>query len=298
MTAAPQNLSTLQRWMQAVIQHPGGVGVGVNDALAQGAISVGADRLPEVIVPSTKQTSAQRLQIYADAYFARLLEVLANEFPALKQSVGDELFAGFALGYLHAHPSTTYTLGNLGARFPEYLAATRPPRENAVPDWSDFLIDCCRLERLYAEVFDGPGPERTTLSLAHAVASFTAETFTSARLQLAPWVHLIALQFPVHEFITAVRRGESPRFPDEAATWLVVSRRDYRVRRVPVSAAEFALLTEVRQGATIGDALTMLAGSPFATAVTPADIGRWFHNWTAAGYFQSADGTATRAAPE
>ena len=285
MTETSANLPLLQRWMQAVIQHPGGVMAGMMQPAAQAALKIDDGALSQVIEPSSKQTSAQRLQVYADAYFARLLEVLTHEYPALHHALGAELFAGFALGYLQAYPSTSYTLGMLGARFPEYLATTRPARSTVDPDWTDFLIDCARLERLYAEVFDGPGPERSAGPVMENLSDLTPQELAASSLQFAPSVHVIALQFPVQEYISAVRRGDSPEIPAAAPTWIVVTRRDYRVRRVPISEAESALLTELQRGTSVGAALQMLGTLP-KISFDAADIERWFRNWTAAGYIR------------
>lgn len=287
MTDRPVNLSTLQRWMQSVIQHPGQVTVGIEQPAAQSSLALPPTELSKVILPSSQQTSAQRLQIYADAYLARLLEVLTHEYPTLQHALGAELFAGFALQYLQAHPSTSYTLSQLGARFPEYLAATRPARDANTPDWSDFLVDCCRLERLYAEVFDGPGPERQPAPTQAGRADLRQDQFLELRFRLVDWVRLIDLQFPVHDYITAVRQGSSPEIPAPAATWLVVTRRDYRVRRFAVSHGEFCLLREFQRGATVIEALQTLATLSQDTLPTPEEIEVWFRDWTARGFFQA-----------
>lgn len=281
------SLDTVQRWMQAVIQHPHGVSDGIAADGAQSSIPLGLDQLESLIPRSTRQTSAQRLQIYADAYFARLLEVLSGEFPALVHAVGAELFAEFALGYLQHSPSRSYTLGKLGAGFPGYLQETRPPRADDQPDWADFLIDCCRLERLYAEVFDGPGPERAPPGeLSAALADLDVETFAQSRVVVADWVRLIPLRFPMHEYISAVRRSESPSPPPAAKTWLVVSRRDFVVRRVAVSPIEFSLLQALQAGKLVGEALRGLAELEGMHDMDEALIRHWFSSWTRAGYLR------------
>jgi hypothetical protein len=260
-----KSLARIQRWMLAVIQQPDG-------AMAD-------SRVLYVIRPSRKMSSRDRLQIYANAYFARLLEVLTGEFPAVVHAVGTDVFAEFAAGYLHRHPSTSYTLSQLGAKFPEHLAETRPPRDTEGPDWADFLIDLATLERCYSEVFDGPGTEGASSFDLHGVA---AEQWPECRLVFAPCVRLIRLRFPVHEYITAVRHGQQPIPPTAAETHLVVSRREFIVRRVAVSADEFRLLSALFSGATVGDAIAQwFAETP--TASPP--IREWFERWTAAGYF-------------
>src|SRR5688500_12916565 len=104
---AADSLARIQRWMQAVIRQPAGEGT---------------ERVDALILPSRSLSSRDRLQIYANAYFARLLEVLTGEYPAVAHAVGAEVFAEFALGYLNRHPSSSYTLSQLGGRFPQHLA--------------------------------------------------------------------------------------------------------------------------------------------------------------------------------
>jgi hypothetical protein len=291
MDSPSQSLSTIQRWMQAVIQHPGGIEAALADHPAEPHPIAACRDVTTVILPSTRQTSAQRLQIYADAYFSRLLEVLLSEFPALAHALGDELFTEFAAGYLQEHPSQSYSLSELGLHFPAHLKATRPPREADEPDWADFLIDCCQLERIYAEVFDGPGPERPTNSRwPMDFASLTPESFAEARLRMVPWLRLVAVRFPVESYISAVRRGDAPDIPAPRATYLVVSRRDYIVRRVPVSHAEFRVLSALQKGATIGEALLAAADTGAIEASSDEQVKQWFTAWTAAGYLQGIEG--------
>lgn len=259
-----ESLAQIQRWMQAVIRQPDGDG---------------AKQIAERILPSRALSSRERLQIYANAYAARLLEVLAGEFPALAAIVGEELFAEFAFGYLHRHPSTSYTLAELGAKFPQHLAETRPPRETDEPDWADFLVDLATLERLYSEVFDGPGTEDTP---PFVLGDLSPDDWPQCRLQFAPCVRLIRLRYPVHETITAVRRGKQPDIPAATPTCLVVTRREYIVRRQLVTEGEFRLLSLLHGGATVGDALSQWFAE---SADDSPPIREWFQRWTAAGYF-------------
>jgi len=63
-----QRLNLVQRWMQAVITHPGGVEGSVADAA-----NVASGNPDDFIARSHSQSSSQRLSIYANAYFARLI---------------------------------------------------------------------------------------------------------------------------------------------------------------------------------------------------------------------------------
>jgi len=286
----PTELQRIQHWMQAVITHPEGVEAGIDSSETRQVIDVATDQVEEVICRSSAQTSIERLQVYANAYYARLLEVLGSEFPALVHTLGDELFQEFAFGYLQQYPSHSYTLSDLGARFPEYLAQTRPDREStdAEPDWADCLVDLATLERTYSEVFDGPGVEGQARLNTDQLRQVALDRWPSVRLVPAPCLKLLNLRFPVHEYATAVRRDESPELPAPSPTWLVVTRRDYIVRRIAVGEPEFVALAAIVGGGTIAEALEAAQNrwtGDFDQLAS--EVQRWFRDWSAAGYFLS-----------
>jgi hypothetical protein len=284
------DLENIQRWMQTVITHPGGIAAGINSPEARRQIDVAAEDVESVISPSQALGSIQRLEIYAGAYCARLIECLAAEFPATRQLVGEEAFGGFVFDYLQQFPSTSYTLGDLGAHFPQYLAGARPPREGDQPDWADFLIDLATLERTYSDVFDGPGEERQELLSADRLREFPPQQWEQLRLVTAASLRLVELRFPVHEYASAVRAGSEATIPPPAPTRLAINRRDYIVRRRTLEPLPFAILRRLVGRQSLGEAIGQ---SVEAQGEPPADLAaqleNWFRTWTAAGYFVDVD---------
>jgi hypothetical protein len=116
----PRELKLIQRWMQAVIMHPGGVTAGINSTQAQSEIGVTSNEIERLVERSRNLSSIERLEVYGNAYHARLLECLRDEFPGLVHAAGEEAFDALAFGYLQSYPSQSYTLSNL-AHFPRYL---------------------------------------------------------------------------------------------------------------------------------------------------------------------------------
>ncbi len=283
-------LDRVQRWMQTVITHPDGVERGVASPDAQSEIPVDVNELERVIRPSSRLDSCGRLRVYANAYYARLIECLESEFPAVRRAVGDETFTAFAFGYLQKYPSRSYTLAQLGAQFPAYLEEIRPPRDAGLgegPDWADFIVDLARLERIYSEVFDGPGTEKQPVLTADDLAQLSPDVWPEARIVTAPCLRLVQLRFPAEEYISAVRRGEED-IPAPAAepTWLVVTRRDYIVRRWQLSRAQFELLSHLQRGATVRQAIAAaVAAVERSLAVLEQQVRDWFRQWTAARLF-------------
>jgi hypothetical protein len=96
-------LATLERWMQTVVMHPGGAEPGVRLAAARRLLPRSAQDLGNVVLPSKALSAVERLDIYSHMYYARLIEVLENEYPTTRQILGDEVFwrngrAGSATG--------------------------------------------------------------------------------------------------------------------------------------------------------------------------------------------------------
>jgi hypothetical protein len=287
-------LDQIQRWLQAVIMHPDGVAAGIDSPEARSEIDVRPDQVEQVVDPSKRRTSVERLEVYANAYYARLLECLRDEFPALLHAVGEEVFDALAFGYLQAYPSTSYTLSDLSRNFTRFLEDTRPrDEEDQSPSWPDFMIDLARLERAYSEVFDGPGAEQLKLLAADAIQAIRPDEWPSARLIPVPCLRLLVLRYPVQEYATGVRKKENPPLPDPEPTWLAISRVDYVVRRWNLSRMQYELLDCLISGLPVGESIEKAARVTIENGQSldhlADDLRAWFQEWSAAGFFQAIE---------
>jgi hypothetical protein len=298
-----RDLEQIQHWVQTVIMNMGGASAGVSSEEARRIIDVTSEDVESVVARSRALTGLERLEIYNRAYFARLLECLREEFPAFIHAVGDEAFAEFAVDYLHKYPSRSYTLNDLGTRFPAYLAETRPGDANAEtgagrpsakkktgPSWPDFLIDLATLEMTYGQVFDGPGVEGKPLLDAGRLAKIAPERWPDAHMVPVPCLRLLRLRFPVHTYVAAVRKKREAVFPRPRATYLAVTRRSYVVRRYTLTRAQYVVLECLMGENSAGYALGRgVEASGASLEKLTADVRKWFHNWTAEGFFQDIE---------
>ncbi len=304
--AQPRNLEQLQRWLQAVITHPAGIGAGVLSAEAQAAIGLtgglAGQELETVVLSSASVSSEERLAVYGNAYFARLLECMQDFFPVLVFALGEDAFHQLALGYLSAHPPTSYTLGRLADGFADFLEETRPREPNdevaanvqTNPDspsgsslrWPEFLVDLARLEWTIDQIFDGPGVENEPALLPEEMQNISPEHWIDARLPAAPCLRLLEFRFPVNDYYTAYRKDESPPIPSPRDTYLALTRREYVVRRIELSRPQFDLLTRLLSGATVGEAISLAAESVDDLESFGGALRNWFSVWAAEGFFQ------------
>jgi hypothetical protein len=266
-------LGGLQRWMQAVIVHPGTV----DEALGarEAATLVPAGRTDSVVRPSASLTAAERVGVYHGMYLARMREALESDYPGLARFLGPEAWERLVIAYVQAHPSRSYTLNVLGRRLPDFLRNARVPRPA-------FCRDLARLEWAVSEVFDAP---ETAPLTDEDLAAVAAADWERARLVPVAALRLVALNHDAGAVLDAVREGRR-RLPPvrRRRTRVVVYRRNYAVFRREQEAGAFALLSDLVEGVPVGKAVGR-ALARRRDRLHADDAFRLFRDWASVGLF-------------
>jgi hypothetical protein len=281
-------LGRLQRWMQAVITHRGGVGSGVASPAARQSVAVDAQTLESIVTPSETLSGAERLAIYSRSYHARLLQCMREMLPALHHALGEELFNLFALDYLQHHPPRSYTLDNLADRFAQHLAETRPDSDAPPSEresWPDFIVELAAMEWAFLKVYDGDGLEGRALPSADDICALDLERILEARPSPAPCLRLFAFRYPVHAYLIAVRRGERPPIPAPSETFVAATRLNFRVMLYELSAQQYAVLRALDGQHALADALDQI-NSVSAPRPHAATIRDWLCDWASKGFLE------------
>ncbi len=259
-------LDGLQRWMLDALITPDGV-----DGSAVTA----------TLLPGPKLSASACLAIYRRSYILRLRKCLEEQFPASCHALGAKLFADFADEYLRDCPSDSYTLYELGRRFPQWLEDNRPdggePPENR-QSWIDFMIDLAAYERELYRLFDAHGHEGQPWPDASA---------DDATLVLQPCLALVEYRYPVASYYHEVRAGRSPRFPAAMPSYAVILRRDFLTRTYPVTRLHHRFLSLVHEIRDVPSALEAIAAE---TGKPIDDVRRSWRDevrrpWLEAGFF-------------
>src|ERR1700751_1737358 len=115
------NLLELQRRMSQDVMRPLTPDSSMQAVTEQG---LPMDEIAEsYIKPNSLLTSFERLEIYNRQYWFRVIAAVSEDFPALNAVLGQERFDSLVLAYLRENPSTSFSLRNLGARLPAWLAS-------------------------------------------------------------------------------------------------------------------------------------------------------------------------------
>lgn len=233
----------------------------------------------DFILPSPSLKPEQRVGIYVDAYLARLIEALHDDFPAVTRFLGHHRFHDMARNYLERFPSRSWSLNPLGRKLPEYLAAKVP-----VPK-REIVRALATVEVAMAEVFDGDGLK--PLAPADFAALDGAKFFT-AKLDFVPTFRLVEVDYAVNPYIDAVRQ-EKDAIPTikKKKSWIAVYRKEFKVWRLDLQEGAYRALSELFKGRTVSQAVTAAAKAWKGKSddLTP-QIQQWFGEWSSEGFFQ------------
>jgi len=252
----------------------------------------------QIAKPNDRLTSFERLEIYSRMYWFRVLDSLYEDCPGLRAVLGQPRFMKLIEAYLVKFPSRSFTLRNLPARLARFI------REE--PPWTQphtaLCHDLARFEWARIEVFDSA-----------ALPVFTIDDLLDAdparlKLNLQPYLQLLQLDYPVDEFILAVKQRDElsrheasntsianvakksnarnvPR-PKPEQTQVAVHRMDGTIYFKRLEPAAYRILRAIRSGKSLEQALN--AGIPRAKHSSEdwaAKIQAWFRTWMELGWF-------------
>jgi hypothetical protein len=191
------------------------------------------------IEPSRTLDPAGRLAVYADAYFLRLRDVLAEDFPRIAKLLGEQAFDNLIRAYLKGHPSTEPSVRHLGRAMVHFIRS----RED-MPAW---LADLAALEWARVNAFDAPDDEPLTVA---RLAEIDSATWPQLRMYPVRSLEVVNAAWPVHRLWA----DEGPERLAPAPTSIRVWRRaDFHVVHAPMDEREAAAVARLLRGSTFAE---------------------------------------------
>lgn len=263
----PPSLAETQRLLRALVTAP----EGVDEALRAGGDPKG-ERLAALVRGDRGLAAAERLGVYARAYFERLRAALAKDFPDLAAALGEEAFHDLVRVYLMIHPPQRPSIREAGA----FLAGFLREDEVAAPLRRHLPCapDLAAFEWAQIEAFDAA--DAASLS-RDSLASLPPDEWPQLRLEASPALRLLVLQHPVHALADEAPHAEA-RALAPRETRICVWRQAERVRFRELAPAEHTALLALSRGARFGEICDGVAGDvgeAAAAAETAAFLARW-----------------------
>jgi hypothetical protein len=285
------NLEALQRTMAAAVMQPLTPSEEMRPHSADGRSMTAVAE--SFIAPNSLLSAFERLEIYNRQYWFRVLNALAEDFPALQAVIGTRAFQALSIAYLTAHPSRSFSLRNLGSHLAEWLAAH--PR--FAGRRHRLAVDVARIEWAFVEAFDSA--EFTPLTLEQ-IATLDGDS----RLGLQPHLQLLALDYPADNLVLSLHDRQKhdtseagmEQDQEETAplripglrrrpTWLAAHRVDHSVYYRRLQPEEFLTLEGIRRGLPLGAAIEAgFHDSKTPDTHRPQQVRNWFATWAKLGW--------------
>lgn len=248
-----------------------------------------------IVKPNDRLTSLERLQIYNQQYWFRLMSSFSEDFPGLQSLLGERKFEKLAVAFLDECPSESYTLRNLGARLEAWLGKHR----QYIAGVERVALDMVKLEWADIDAFDAS-------ELPRLAGSASGQLTGATVFRLQPHLHLLTLAYPVDELLLKIRGlnakhetvsnavlefPQKPRIkrsslPRPGKVYVAVYRSQGRVYFKRLTRDGFALLQALGEGQRLEKAIEVALVRPGRRLdrIGP-QLQEWFADWSSLGWF-------------
>ena len=260
-------LQQLQRWMKSHIQ-PSGV--------------VQKEEFGSPLNAQGPDAGERRLSVYAEGYFVRIREALAELYEAVHHVLGDRSFTELARAYAVKYPSHDYNLSFSGRHLSDFL--TQTPLAQQLP----FLPELAYLEWQVSQAFhafDLPSLDERN------IAALPLEEWKRAQIVFQPSVAVVQSAWPIFDI------WKSRTMPREKVDidlvnrpqQVVVYRSDVQVRCELIDEREYFFLKELLAGRRFGDVCEEMTQTAEEGSIPMTG---WFSRWIGNGLILRIQGGA------
>jgi len=254
----PSEILEIQHWFAGIITQP--LDNPIEDA-------------EEYIAPSSKLSSAQRIQIYNQQYWWRLLTILQQNFPTLTRLFGYTDFnKTLGVPFLSKHLSRHWSLSKLGEEMPRWI-------EQQYHENDKLLVqNIAELDWAYLDLFFAPAPIALEASL----------DLLTKKLQLQKHVKLFSFPFDLLTYRKELLKenvefwadADFPSLPKGKYYFLLWRRADNQIAYREIEEGQWTLLHLIVEGKTIEDASETLerrGGLLYEQAIS--SFQDWIQEW-------------------
>ena len=236
--------------------------------------SMPAGGLDALVLGDDRLSAEDRVDIYANMYFYRLLEVLKEDFPATLRVLGDDNFHNLATGYLLEYPPTEPSVHYCGRHLAQFL------RGHALRKDAPYLADLAALERAVVEVFHGPD---APVLEAEQLSAIAPEKWPALTMRTHPAAQILKLEYRVAELLRAVEEEREWKPAAASDAEVIVWRRNSQVFYRDLEKVEQRALAAARSGVTFAKICDLVTEDRDATKDPVEEVNRLLARWLADG---------------
>ena len=280
-TKVPNYLKREQLWFGQIIGRP------IDEDSQMNPISPSGELMEieaaEHIVPSPTLRPAERIQIYNQQYWWRLLNTLHDLYPLVTRLFGYRDFNRLiAIPYLIKYPPNHWSLTYVGDRLPQWI------EEEYVGDDKKLVYEAALVDWAFTDSF-----------VAASTSPLTNEDLTKLqdsdeKLYTQPHLRLFAAEYDIFCYRSNFLK-EDPEywlnhdFPElnrsKEQYFILYRNKENDIAWRSASQTEYLLLNVFKQGASIEEACLWIEKqiTPIYEEATK-NLQYWFHDWTIYGW--------------
>jgi hypothetical protein len=207
-----------------------------------------------------------RIEVYSEAYFLRLRDVLREDFHRVSALLGADQFDQVVVKYLEEFPSERPSVRHLGRALAEFLR-----RREDVPKC---LADLAELEWARVEVFDAPDAGCATIE---DLVSVLTDDWPALRFRAIPAMQILRARYPVHQLWSCDQSLEMSPGETSLRVW---RKNSNEVLHAPMDALESEALHKMISGEPLTAICESFADLPETKAAHEATglLARWIED--------------------
>jgi hypothetical protein len=183
-----------------------------------------------------------RLAIYANGYYWRLMDALQKDYQVLYNYLGDKAFAEVATAYIAAYPSRFYTIAAFTKQLPEFLLDLHPER-----GYLSELAALIRALSLSLEAADDPVLAYTALT------AVPLQNWPSLCFKCHPSVQCLTFKWNIFSWWQALlQKKRSPKKRKENSA-CIVWRQELQSHAISLTHLEWVAFQALQAGSCFAD---------------------------------------------
>lgn len=213
------------------------------------------------IIGDKKLSAAERLDIYANMYFYRILDSLKEDFSVTLKIIGDSRFNNLITDYLLKHPSKYFSMRDIGKPLPHFIKK-HPLRKQ----WP-YLSDLAKVEWAVIEAFDAKNNE---ILKENDLTQLKPKDWITLQLTLVDSAEMIRLDFEIVPLLTK----KTPKKINKKKNQILVWRKNLEVCYRTLNSQEAKLLTGITKQKTF----TQLCESAKDPSLVASYLKQWLND--------------------
>ncbi|KMW56281.1 Glutamate synthase [NADPH] large chain [Candidatus Rhodobacter oscarellae] len=200
---------------------------------------------PQGLVNPDGAPATKRFDVYRNNVAVSLTEALETAFPVIAKLIGAENFKKVAGVYLRQHPPSSPLIMFYGDRMPDFLAGFAPLQH--LP----YLADVARLEQALRRSYHAGDAAALDAAI---LQELPADRLMTARLEMAPAVHLIRSRYPIHQIWRFNMEQGAPK-PAGQGENVLITRAEFDPQMTTLLPGGGTFVAAILSGRTFGEAV-------------------------------------------